>query len=49
MLNISKAFRSFSVNHIQKAKEFYDKTVGLELFSGPEGTQVVPFPAGPKL
>jgi hypothetical protein len=36
MLNISKAFSSFSVNDIQKAKEFYGKTLGLELSSGPE-------------
>jgi catechol 2,3-dioxygenase-like lactoylglutathione lyase family enzyme len=42
MLNISKAFSSFSVNDIQKAKEFYGKTLGLELASGPEGTLVVP-------
>src|ERR1035437_4284983 len=38
MLNISKAFSSFSVNDIKKAREFYGKTLGLELSSGPEGT-----------
>jgi catechol 2,3-dioxygenase-like lactoylglutathione lyase family enzyme len=38
MLNPSKAFSSFSVNDIQKAKEFYGKTLGVELSSGPEGT-----------
>src|ERR1700704_5633041 len=27
MLNVSKAFSSFSVNDIQKAKEFYGKTL----------------------
>jgi len=27
MLNISKAFSSFSVNDIQKAREFYGKTL----------------------
>jgi len=48
MLNISKAFSSFSVNDIQKAREFYGKTLGLELSNGPEGTLVVPFPAAPK-
>ena len=42
MLNTKKAFSSFSVNDIQKAKEFYGKTLALELFSGPEGTLVVP-------
>jgi catechol 2,3-dioxygenase-like lactoylglutathione lyase family enzyme len=31
MINTSKAFSSFSVNDIQKAKEFYGKTLGLEL------------------
>jgi hypothetical protein len=38
MLNTKKAFSSFSVNDIPKAKEFYGKTLGLELSSGPEGT-----------
>jgi catechol 2,3-dioxygenase-like lactoylglutathione lyase family enzyme len=42
MLNISNAFSSFSGNDIQKAREFYGKTLGLELSSGPEGTLVVP-------
>jgi len=34
MLNTNKAFSSFSVNDIQKAREFYGKTLGLELSSG---------------
>ena len=38
MLNPKTAFTSFSVNDIQKAKEFYGKTLGIELSSGPEGT-----------
>jgi len=38
MLNTNRAFSSFSVNDIQKAKEFYGKTLGVELSSGPEGT-----------
>jgi predicted enzyme related to lactoylglutathione lyase len=38
-----KAFSSFSVNDIQKAKEFYGKTLGLEVSSGPEGTLVLNF------
>ncbi len=31
MFKKTKAFSSFSVNDIQKAKEFYSKTLGLEL------------------
>jgi len=49
MLNISKAFSSFSVNDIQKAREFYGKTLGLELVSGPEGTLVVPLSGDTRL
>jgi catechol 2,3-dioxygenase-like lactoylglutathione lyase family enzyme len=41
MLNVDKTFSSFSVNDIQKAREFYGKTLGLELSRGPEGTLVV--------
>ena len=48
MLNPSKAFSSFSVNDIQRAREFYGKTLGLELSSGPEGTLVVPLSGGAK-
>ena len=48
MLNISKAFSSFSVNDIQKAKEFYGKTLGLEVANGPEGTLVLPLSSGTK-
>ncbi len=49
MLNTSKAFSSFSVNDIQRAREFYGKTLGLELSSGPEGTTlVVPLSGGTK-
>jgi predicted enzyme related to lactoylglutathione lyase len=42
MLNTKKAFSSFSVNDIPRAKEFYGKTLGLEVSSAPEGTLVVP-------
>ena len=42
MFNINRAFSSFSVNDIQKAKEFYGTTLGLQLASGPEGTLIVP-------
>lgn len=41
MLNTNKAFSSFSVNDIAKAKEFYGKTLGLKISSGPEGTLVL--------
>jgi hypothetical protein len=46
MLNNNSPFSSFSVDDIQKAMEFYDKTLGLELSNGPEGTLVVPFSGG---
>ena len=48
MLNTNKAFSSFSVNDIHKAREFYGKTLGLELSNGPEGTLVVPLSGGTK-
>jgi catechol 2,3-dioxygenase-like lactoylglutathione lyase family enzyme len=41
MLNANKAFSSFSVNDIQKAREFYGKTLGIEVNPGPEGTLVL--------
>jgi catechol 2,3-dioxygenase-like lactoylglutathione lyase family enzyme len=48
MLDIKKAFSSFSVDDIQKAKEFYSGTLGLEVTSGPEGTLVVPLSGSTK-
>jgi catechol 2,3-dioxygenase-like lactoylglutathione lyase family enzyme len=48
MLNPSKAFSSFSVNDIQKAKEFYGKKLGLEVSGGPEGTLVLKLASGTK-
>jgi catechol 2,3-dioxygenase-like lactoylglutathione lyase family enzyme len=48
MLNTKKAFTSFSVNDIQKAKEFYGKTLGFEISDGPEGTLVLPLEGGTK-
>ena len=48
MFDVGKAFSSFSVDDIQKAGEFYGKTLGLELASGPEGTLVVPLSGGTK-
>src|SRR5262245_18881891 len=37
MFKNSKAFGSFSVNDLQKAKDFYGRTLGLEVSQGPEG------------
>ncbi len=48
MLNPNKAFSSFSVNDIQKAKEFYGKTLGVELSPGPEGTLELKLASGAK-
>jgi catechol 2,3-dioxygenase-like lactoylglutathione lyase family enzyme len=48
MLSTKEAFSSFSVDDIHRAKEFYGKTLGLELSSGPEGTLVVPLSGGTK-
>lgn len=41
MLDANKALGSFSVSDIQKAKDFYGKTLGLEVASGSEGTLVL--------
>ncbi|RYD76089.1 MAG: VOC family protein, partial [Sphingobacteriales bacterium] len=37
MLQNSKAFSSFAVNDIQKAKDFYGKTLGLTVKDNPMG------------
>ena len=37
MLKSDKAFSGFSVNDIPKAKEFYGKTLGLDVNDGPMG------------
>ena len=37
MLKTNKAFSSFSVDNVSKAKEFYGNTLGLEISGGPEG------------
>jgi len=37
MLKDSKAFSSFSVDDIAKAKEFYGQTLGLDVTEAPEG------------
>ncbi len=38
MLKITKAFNSFSVNDIEKAKKFYGETLGMKVADGPMGT-----------
>jgi predicted enzyme related to lactoylglutathione lyase len=48
MLNTKQAFSSFSVNDIQKAKEFYGKTLGIDVSGGPEGTLVLKLADGAK-
>ncbi len=45
MLSDSKAFSSFSVNDIQKAKDFYGRTLGLEV-SESEGLLRLPLAGG---
>ena len=42
MLESSKAFSSFSVNDLQKAKEFYGQTLGLKVKESPEGLELHP-------
>src|SRR6185436_13863356 len=37
MFRNTKAFSSFSVDDMQKAKEFYGKTLGLDVADSPEG------------
>jgi catechol 2,3-dioxygenase-like lactoylglutathione lyase family enzyme len=37
MFKDTRAFGSFSVNDLQKAKEFYDQKLGLEVSETPEG------------
>jgi extradiol dioxygenase family protein len=48
MLDPSKAFSSFSVNDIQKAREFYGKKLGIDVSTGPEGTLVLALSGGTK-
>jgi catechol 2,3-dioxygenase-like lactoylglutathione lyase family enzyme len=37
MLKDSRAFSGFSVNDMEKAKEFYGQTLGLEISDEPAG------------
>jgi catechol 2,3-dioxygenase-like lactoylglutathione lyase family enzyme len=40
MFKEAKSFSSFSVNDIQRAKEFYGQTLGLHLSESPEGLEI---------
>ena len=40
MLETNKAFSSFSVNDLQKAKQFYAQTLGLKVKESPEGLEL---------
>ena len=42
MLEANKAFSSFSVNDLQKAKQFYGQTLGLKVKESPEGLELHP-------
>lgn len=37
MFKVTKAFSTFSVNDLQKAKQFYGQTLGLDVAETPEG------------
>lgn len=41
MLRNTKPFSSFSVNDLERAKEFYGGTLGLEVKSQPEGLELL--------
>ena len=40
MLEAKKAFSSFSVNDLEKAKQFYAQTLGLKVKESPEGLEL---------
>jgi catechol 2,3-dioxygenase-like lactoylglutathione lyase family enzyme len=42
MLETNKAFASFSVNDLQKAKDFYQQTLGLKVDESKEGLELHP-------
>jgi len=42
MLETNKAFSSFSVNDLAKAKQFYGQTLGLKVKESPEGLELHP-------
>lgn len=42
MLDSSKAFSSFAVNNLQKAKQFYAETLGIKVKESKEGLELHP-------
>jgi len=42
MFKTKQAFSSFSVNDLQKAKEFYGRALGLKVSESPEGLELHP-------
>lgn len=40
MFKVTEAFGSFSVNDLQKAKDFYQQTLGLKVSQTPEGLEL---------
>lgn len=40
MFKVTKAFSTFSVNDLQRAKDFYGNTLGLEVAESPEGLEL---------
>jgi catechol-2,3-dioxygenase len=46
MFKVTKAFSTFSVNDLAKAREFYGKTLGLEVSSTAEGGIELRIPGG---
>ena len=42
MLEANKAFSSFSVNDLAKAKQFYGQTLGIKVKESPEGLELHP-------
>jgi hypothetical protein len=49
VLNVTQAFSSFSANDIQKAREFYGKTLGSNFPPAQKAPWLCPFPVTPKL
>jgi catechol-2,3-dioxygenase len=46
MFKVTKAFSTFSVNDLQRAKEFYGQTLGLQINETPEGGLELRIPGG---
>jgi catechol 2,3-dioxygenase-like lactoylglutathione lyase family enzyme len=49
MFKVTKAFSTFSVNDLQRAKDFYGKTLGLEVADTPEGGLELQIPDGNRI